>query len=68
LLVLTVGGELVSHQLGVVPDANDIWEVEDGLAGLGLVGLWLSDIDLHVVNLGEGAGWLTPGGLLAVCP
>lgn len=26
---VAVGGELVSHKLAVLPDANDVWEVED---------------------------------------
>lgn len=50
--VVAVGGEVVGHQLGVLPDANDIGNVQQSGAivllagcGLGHVGLIGADLD-----------------------
>lgn len=49
--VVAVGGELVRHELGVLPDAEDVLDVEQGdtivllALGLGHISLILADFD-----------------------
>lgn len=50
--VVAVGSELVGHQLGILPDADDVWEVENGsllvdilASGLSLVGIKRADFE-----------------------
>lgn len=49
--VIAIGGELVGHELGVLPDAENIGDVEQGgtivllALGLGHVGVVLADLD-----------------------
>lgn len=50
--VVTVGGELIGHELGVLPDTEDVGDVEEcyaivlvGALGFGDVGLVLADLD-----------------------
>jgi hypothetical protein len=53
-----VGGVLIGYQLAVLPDTNDIWQVEDSMALMDNVALWLGDVGLNVANLDDRAGRL----------
>lgn len=58
--VVAVGGELIGHQLGVLPDTDDVWQEENRLLSLNLL-LWLGDVSLDVVlKMDRAAGWFSP--------
>lgn len=60
-------GKLVGHQLAVLPDANDIGDVENSVARLGLALGRCSYIGIDfVVDFGELASGLAPVDKLAV--
>jgi hypothetical protein len=46
---ITVGGELISHQLAVLPDTNHIWDEQDRFSFLDIVASWFGDIDFDIV-------------------
>lgn len=64
--VVAVGGELVRHELGVLPDAEDVLDVEQ-CDTIVLLALWLGHISLILADLdglaggraavGVGTGW-----------
>lgn len=56
--VVTVGGELVGHELGVLPDAEDVGDVEEGDTIVLVGALRLSNVSLVLANLGEATGGL----------
>lgn len=49
---------MVGNQLGVLPDGDDIGEVEDGSVLLDIVALGLGDVDLEAIDGGSGASGL----------
>lgn len=58
--VVAVCGELVRHQLAVLPNANNVWQEQDSLLSVNHL-LWLSDIGLDVVPKTDGvACWCAP--------
>lgn len=58
---VALGGQLVGHELGVLPDADDVGEEKEGLSGL-LGASRLGDVGIPLVgDLGHGAGRLAPG-------
>lgn len=66
--VVPIGGELVGHQLGVLPDPNHVGEVDD--CGIFVNGLAcrLGDVGFDIVDFDAFAGWLTAGVLVSMCP
>lgn len=56
--IVAVGGELVGHQLAVLPDANDVWNVQQSGAVMLLVALGLGDVGIVLADLDDGAGGL----------
>lgn len=59
--VVAVGGEVVGHQLAVLPDADDVWDVQQRHAVV-LLALGLGDVGVVLADLGLGAGGLTAVG------
>lgn len=56
--VVAVGGEVVGHELGVLPDANDIGDVQQSGAIVLLAGCGLGHVGLIRANLDGLAGGL----------
>lgn len=59
--VVAVGSELVGHKLGVLPDAEDVGDVEEGDAIVLVGALGLGDVGIVLADLDDAAGGLTPG-------
>jgi hypothetical protein len=57
--VVAIGGELVSHQLAVLPDTDDVWEVQNGGVLVDDLALGLGNIGLNVVDFDGSSGRLT---------
>ena len=63
---VAVGGELVRHQLAVLPDADDVRQVEDAGAGAGLLGRRRREVAVPLASdLDVLAGGFTAAGGLA---
>jgi hypothetical protein len=54
--VVTVGGELVGYKLAVLPDANDIGNIEDGYVFVNILALGFGDVCFNVANFDGATG------------
>jgi hypothetical protein len=49
--VVPVGSKLISHQLGVLPDTDDIWKIEDCGILVDGISLWFGGLKKLESNL-----------------
>lgn len=60
--IVAVSGELVGHKLAVLPDAEDVWNVQQGSALVLVATLGLGDVGVELADLDDATGRLTTGG------
>ena len=62
--VVSIGSILISDQLRVLPDTDDIWEEEDSRVLVNGLPAWLGDVDFDIVKLRRCTCWLASGKML----
>lgn len=62
---VSIGSVLVGNQFAVLPNADNIWEEEDGLLLVDLA-LWLSNVGLDVVELDQAACSLASVSIISI--
>ena len=66
--VVPIGGELVGHQLRVLPDANHVWEKDDRGIFVDSLACRLGDVGFDIADFDAFAGWLAAERFVNICP